>query len=123
MPTIVHFDISADDIERARNFYSELFGWKIKKFPGPMDYFLIETESLDGKPGITGGIARRENPQQKITNFVAVPSIDEYFSRVEKLGGKVIEPKRAIPTIGYIAGCEDTEGNTFGLLEIDEDAA
>jgi hypothetical protein len=122
MPTIVHFDISADDVERAKRFYSELFNWKIEKFPGPTEYFLIETASLDGKKGVSGGIAKRENPQQKITNFIAISSIDEYMAKVETLGGKIIEPKMAIPTIGYIAACQDTEGNTFGLLEIDKNA-
>ena len=122
MPTIVHFDISADDVKRAKGFYAELFNWKIERFPGPIEYFLIETEALDGKKGITGGLAKRENLGQKITNFIAVPSIDEYIAKVEKLGGKTIEPKKAIPTIGYIAGCQDTEGNTFGLLETDKDA-
>jgi predicted enzyme related to lactoylglutathione lyase len=98
-----------------------MFNWKIEKFPGLTEYFLIETESLDGKEGITGGMEKRENPQQKITNFIAIPSIDEYTAKVERLGGKIIEPKKTIPTIGYIAGCQDTEGNTFGLLEIDKD--
>ena len=122
MPTIVHFDISADDIERAKKFYSDLFGWKIESFPGPTEYYIIQTESLEGKTGVTGGIAKRENPDQKITNFIAVPSIDDYIAKVEKLGGKIIEPKKAIPTIGYIAGCQDTEQNTFGLIELDKDA-
>jgi uncharacterized protein len=34
MPTIVHFEIPADDIDRAKKFYSDLFGWKIEKWPG-----------------------------------------------------------------------------------------
>lgn len=122
MPTIVHFDISADDPERAKRFYEALFNWKIEKFPGSMSYYLIETTDQTGEKGVTGGIAKRENPQQKIANFIAIPSIDEYIAKVGKLGGKIIEPKKAIPTIGYIAGCQDTEGNTFGLLEIDKNA-
>ncbi len=87
-----------------------------------MDYFLIETEDSEGKKGITGGIAKREKPYQKITNFIQVPSIDEYIKKVKKLGGKIIEPKTAIPTVGYIAGCNDTEDNIFGLIEVDENA-
>lgn len=122
MPTIIHFDISADDIKRAKDFYGKLFDWKIEKFPGPMDYFLIETEDSEGKKGISGGIAKREKPYQKITNFIQVPSIDEYIKKVKKLGGKIIEPKTAIPTVGYIAGCSDTEDNIFGLIEVDENA-
>ena len=34
MPTIVHFEIPSDDIERSKKFYNELFGWKIDKWPG-----------------------------------------------------------------------------------------
>jgi predicted enzyme related to lactoylglutathione lyase len=122
MPTIVHFDISADDIERAKDFYTKLFGWKIEKFPGPTEYYMIETTTSTGEKGTTGGIARREKAYQKITNFIEVPSIDEYMARVEKLGGRIIEPKAAVPTVGYIAGCVDTEDNIFGIIEIDPNA-
>lgn len=120
MPTIVHFDISADNIERAKDFYSRLFGWKIEKSPGTTEYYLIETRTSTGEKGLTGGIAKREKPYQKITNFIEVPSIDESIAKVKKLGGKIIEPKTAIPTVGYIAGCIDTEDNVFGIIEIDK---
>ena len=118
----MHFDISADNIERAKNFYHKLFGWKIEKFPGPIEYYLIETHSSKGEKGISGGIAKREKEYQKITNFVEVQSITESIAQVKMLGGKIIEPKTAIPTVGYIAGCLDTEGNTFGIIEIDKSA-
>ena len=49
MPTIVHFDIAADDMERAKRFYSELFDWKFEKPSGPVEYALIETRTLSGK--------------------------------------------------------------------------
>ena len=122
MPAIVHFDISADDIERAKGFYQGLFNWKIENFPGPTEYYMVETTTSAGEKGITGGIAKREKAYQKITNFIEVPSIDEYMARVEKLGGKIIEPKATVPTVGYIAGCLDTEDNVFGLIEIDPNA-
>jgi len=37
---------------------------------------------------------------------------------VKELGGQILESKTAIPSVGYIAGCKDTEGNTFGIIEI-----
>jgi predicted enzyme related to lactoylglutathione lyase len=47
MPTIVHFEIPTDDVERSKNFYTDLFGWKIEKWPGPvsqdMEYWTITT--------------------------------------------------------------------------------
>lgn len=121
MPTIVHFDIAADDPERAKKFYEELFNWKIELLPGPINYYLIETTDLNGKKGIGGGMATREKPEQKITNFIGVNSMDDYIVKVEKLGGKVIEPKAAIPGWGYLAVCLDTENNLFGLWEENKD--
>ena len=93
IPTIVHFGISADNIERARNFYHKLFGWKIEKSLGPTEYYLIETRTSKGEIGITGGIAKRKKDYQKITNFIQVPSIDESIANVKMLGGKIIDPK------------------------------
>jgi predicted enzyme related to lactoylglutathione lyase len=117
MPTIVHFDLPADEPARAKKFYSELFGWKINGVPGMDDYFLIETAGLDGSAGIGGGLGKRGSPDQQMTNYIGVPSVDEYCLRVENLGGTVVLAKTAVPGWGFLAVCTDTEGNTFGLWE------
>ena len=122
MPTIVHFDISADNTERAKKFYEELFNWKIELLPGPVEYYLIETTALSGEQGVGGGIAKRNQPEDKITNFIGVDSLDEYILRVEKFGGKVIESKWPVPGWGYLAVCLDTENNVFGLWQDDKNA-
>ncbi len=97
MAAIIHFDISADDIQRAKNFYEQLFGWKIEKFPaGPIEYYPIETQTGTGEKGISGGIAKREKEYQKITNFIQVDSIDESIAKVIELGGQLMEQKAAI---------------------------
>ncbi len=119
MGTLIHFDISADDVERAKGFYEQLFGWKIEKVPaGPIEYYLITTHTATGEQGISGGIAKREKAHQKITNFIQVNAIDESMIRIRELGGEIIEPKAVIPGIGWIAGCKDTEGNIFGIMEL-----
>lgn len=118
MGTIIHFDISADNVERAKKFYEDLFKWKIEDHPANPNYFIIETKTETGEKGITGGIAKREKDYQKITNFVQVQSIDASIAKVKELGGQIIEPKTAIPTVGYIAGCKDTEDNIFGIIEV-----
>ncbi len=123
MPTIVHFDLPADDVERARTFYKELFGWKFEKYPGPMEYYLIETAALDGTAGVGGGMGERGEPGQQIMNYFGVPSLDEYIEKVESLGGRIVLPKTAVPRMGYLAVCEDTEGNRFGIWEEDSEAA
>jgi uncharacterized protein len=121
MPTIVHFDIPADDVERAKKFYSDLFGWKIEKWSesgtGDMEYWMVTTTDGKGNKGIDGGIMKRQNPQHQVTNSIDVKSVDEYSSKVQQLGGKVVYPKMAIPKMGYFAGCLDTEGNSFGIFE------
>ncbi|KPK60935.1 MAG: glyoxalase [Planctomycetes bacterium SM23_32] len=121
MPRVVHFDISADDPERAATFYREVFGWRITKWQGPLDYWLVETGDSD-EPCIGGGIARREKPSDGITNIIDVPSADEFAARVASQGGRIIKPKSAVPGVGYLVTCEDTEGNAFGIMESDEGA-
>jgi hypothetical protein len=129
MPTIVHFEIPADDVERSRKFYTDLFGWKIEKWPGMdsgssnMEYWTITTTDEKGnKALIGGGMTKRQKPHEQITNFIDVKSVDEYSSKIEKLGGKVVVPKMAVPGMGYLAICLDTENNTFGIWETDENA-
>ena len=122
MPTVVHFDIFTDDMERAKEFYGELFDWKIELFPGPIPYYLIQTTDLNGNESVGGGLAKRDAPERSITNFIGVRSIDEYTARIEELGGKVVEPKWAVPGWGHLAICLDTENNAFGLWEEDENA-
>lgn len=122
MPTICHFHIPAEDMRRAKKFYTELFGWKIERIPGPMEYYMVNTTSPDGKKGLEGGMAKKDKPQQTITYYIEIPSVDEYITKVEKLGGKVMFPKTAVPNIGYTAVCLDTENNAFGLWETNENA-
>jgi predicted enzyme related to lactoylglutathione lyase len=117
MPTIVHFDLPADDTERARKFYSEIFGWKFESYAGPMEYHLITTHSLDGSVGVGGGMGKRMSPDQRIMNYFGVPSIDAYLVKVREMGGKITMQKMPVPGMGYLATCIDTEGNPFGLWE------
>jgi predicted enzyme related to lactoylglutathione lyase len=119
MPTVVHFEIPADDVERAQKFYGELFGWKIEKFtsPMPMDYWMVQTGVKPGEMGLDGGMLKRQQPDQRITLYIDVPSVDEYMDRVKKLGGQVVFPKTAVPGMGFFAVCLDQENNGFGLWE------
>jgi len=121
MPRIIHFDISADDPERAIRFYREVFGWQIEKWNGPFDYWLIKTGDPD-EPGIDGGLARREQPSDAITNIIGVTSVEEVVTRIVASGGRVVQPKRVIPGVGYLATCQDTEGNVFAVMQRDESA-
>jgi uncharacterized protein len=122
MPTIVHFDIATDDPERAEKFYESLFGWKMEGPPGMTDYYLIETEDLNGNKGVGGGLGKRGDPSQRISAYFGVENIDEYSKKITQLGGKVLQLKMPVPGWGYLTTCMDTEGNTFGLWQDDENA-
>lgn len=121
MPRIIHFDIPADDPARAQKFYQDVFGWKFDKWNGPMEYWMAKTGD-DKQPGINGGLAKRMPGQAGMTNTIDVPSVDEFAKKIESKGGKVIVPKMAIPGVGYFAQCLDTEGNCFGIIQMDQNA-
>jgi len=115
---IVWFEIPADNVDRAKAFYSKLFGWKINPIPTMPDYQHVDTGGPDASPD--GGLMTRRHPGQAITSYVSVASVAKSDATVEKLGGKVCVPKSAVPQMGYFAICQDPEGNTFALWERDE---
>jgi predicted enzyme related to lactoylglutathione lyase len=116
MGRVVHFEIAADDIERAKKFY-EIFGWEITDsgMPG-MEYWLAKTGEK-GSMGIDGAIMPRSYSAQPIRNTIAVDNIDEMIEKVKASGGKVTEQKNTIPGVGEYVNAVDSEGNTFGMLQ------
>jgi len=120
MPRVVHFEFGADKPERAVKFYEKVFGWKIEKWQGPVDYWLIMTGE-EKEPGINGGMAKKED-MAAIVNTIDVPSLDEYIKKVKANGGKITIPKRAVPGVGWLAYFKDTEGNIWGMMQADESA-
>ena len=123
MPRVVHFEINAVEPERAAKFYADAFGWKAKRWEGPMDYWMLMTGE-EGEPGINGGMMTKcEESSAGTVNTIAVTSVDEYVAKITAAGGKITVPKMAIPTVGYVAYFQDPEGNTFGIKEEDESAA
>ncbi|HVD07020.1 MAG: VOC family protein [Thaumarchaeota archaeon] len=126
MPRVIHFEIVADNPERAMKFYKEVFGWEFNKWDGPQDYWLVKTGE-DSQPGINGGLTPKTNQGSgntggRITNSIDVPSIDEFSNKISMEGGKVLSPKMPIPGVGYLAICEDTEGISFGIIQYDRNA-
>jgi len=117
MPRVIHFEIPADEPETATGFYEEVFEWKIAKWDGPVEYWLVTTGE-DDQPGINGGITRRQN-QDTTCLTIDVPSVDEFAQKIVEAGGKVVVPKMPVPGVGYAAYCADTEGNVFGIMEGD----
>jgi predicted enzyme related to lactoylglutathione lyase len=122
MSRVVHFEINADEPERATRFYAKVFGWTVQKWDGPVDYWLLMTGD-EKEPGIDGAITPRSDPPEATVMTVDVRSIDECVSNVKENGGTVIVPKMPVPGVGWLAYCKDTEGNTFGMMQADTNAA
>ena len=120
--TVVHFEIPADDAEKLSKFYSELFGWKIVKMLGPTEYWGIQTVPVDEKgmllrSGVNGGMMKRQSPEHKPVNYIAVESVDEYSEKIEELGGRTVVPKMEVPGVGWWAMALDPDGNKFAIME------
>lgn len=113
---VVHFEIPADNPERLGRFYTDLFGWRVEKWPGPLDYWLLYTRT-PGAAAIDGGMYRRELPDQRPLNYVHVASAADFAERARLLGGRVILPRTQVPGVGYVAILADPEGNPIGLYE------
>ena len=126
MSRVIHFEIHADQPNRAVQFYEKVFGWSFNKWPGPMDYWLISTGPKE-LPGIDGGLIRRRDAidGQAVIAYVCtidVPSVDDYVTKITANGGTNVLPKMAIPGVGWLAYCKDTEGNIVGLMQADATA-
>lgn len=127
----VHFEIQATDLERAVTFYRDVFGWEMKKWEGgPIEYYMIMTAPHDSKePGINGGLLKRPAqtpPQECGTNaYVCTMQIDDFDAtakKIEAAGGIVAMPKFALAGMAWQGYFLDTEGNTFGLHQVDTNA-
>ncbi|GED21811.1 VOC family protein [Halomonas sabkhae] len=124
MNTHLYFEIQADSPERARHFYGDLFGWSFHHVPGlPIDYWRIDTG------GMLGGLMQRPAatpPEACGTNAFTcsfeVTDIQASADRVAALGGRVALPVFAVPGICWQGYFLDTEGNTFGLFQVDDQA-
>ena len=131
MNRLVHFEIHADDPERAAKFYKDIFGWEITKWDSPaMEYWVVMTAPKDSKePGINGGLVRRKGQRPDIGAPVSayactmqVDSIDDTIKKILAVGGIEALPKFAIPGMAWQAYYIDTEGNIFGVHQADPNA-
>lgn len=118
MPRPIHLEIVADDPGKSADFFTKVFDWKVQRWDGDEEYWLVQTG--EGEPGIDGAIMRRQERWQYPVAVIGVPSVDDYLARIEEAGGKLISPKNEIPGVGFAAYFEDPAGNYFGIFEAAE---
>ena len=130
MNRVVHFEIQADNPERAIKFYKDVFGWKFPKWMEKPSYWGVMTAPKDSKElGINGGLLLRPcpapAPEQGTNAYVCTMQVEDFDATAEKIkaaGGKVAMPKFAIPKMAWQGYFLDTEGNTFGVHQADPNA-
>ncbi len=123
MDKVVHFEIPADDTDRAREFYGSVFDWDLRKMD-EYDYTLATTTPLDEsgmapkEPGaINGGLMKRSDNTPNPIITIGVESIDDTIKQVEASGGSVVLPRTPMGDMGAFAYFKDPEGNVLGLWE------
>lgn len=119
--SVVHFELFASDVERARRFYERVFGWTFEIAGGP-DFYLIST-GPETDPGLTHGlIAKRRGPaaQGSLNSFrctISVRSITDSIAAIKAEGGTIRGAVAEIPQVGKVAEFADTEGNIACVME------
>jgi predicted enzyme related to lactoylglutathione lyase len=117
---VVHFDVAADDLDRARHFYEAVFGWRFRAW-GPPDFFLITTGEGDDL-GIHGGLTKRREPLgpgsgRGFECTIAVEDLEAARAAIERHGGRILLEPMEIPTVGRLVQFEDTEGNVVCAMQ------
>jgi hypothetical protein len=124
MDKVVHFEIPAEDVSRAKEFYGSIFGWDLQDYDmGGGSYTILQTVPVDERqmptePGaINGGMMQRSETTPGPVITIQVDAIDEALKKIEAGGGGVVTPRTEVPNMGWFAYFKDSEGNTMGLWE------
>lgn len=126
MNRVVHFEVPAEDLERAKKFYSTVFGWHLDQLGPEMgNYVMVRTTEVDEKtrmprePGaINGGMMTKMRPIKSPVITIAVDDIDKAMEQVKANGGKVAKKKQKVGDMGFSAYVKDSEGNVIGLWQL-----
>jgi len=125
MRKVVHFEIPAEDLDRAKNFYQSVFGWQLQTMPmAGGEYTTVTTTPVDRQTqipteagAINGGMMQRDERTPSPVITIDVEAIDDALKEIEAGGGTTVMPRSAIPGMGAFAYFKDPEGNVLGLWE------
>jgi|SRR5581483_4295580 len=124
MNSVVHFEVTAKDTDRAKKFYGGVFDWKFQEMGGEYgNYIVCQTTETDEqrmpkrKGAINGGMMKVDPTAKHTILTIAVDNMEESLEKVKANGGKVISEIMDIPNVGRYARIEDSEGNVVSLME------
>ena len=125
MDKVVHFELPADNVERAKKFYKETFDWQMQDMP-EMNYIILRTVDIDEKMmpkesgAINGGMFKRGDTNNMIngpTLSVGVDDIDSAIKKIKNAGGLILKDKMPVGDMGFMAYFKDTEGNILSVWQ------
>ena len=122
MNRFVHFEFATDNIEKTAAFYRAVFGWKVEKWAGPVDYWIVDSGDAS-TPGINGGLMQAGGDFSGTINTLEVENIDAAIARVKASGGTIISEKQLIPGVGQMAYFKDNCGIVVGIMQPDPNAS
>jgi uncharacterized protein len=122
MNRFTHFELVTDDREKTAAFYRAVFGWKVEKWAGPVDYWLVETGDASTL-GINGGLMQAGGEFSGTVNTVEVEDIDAVIAKVKANGGTIIFEKQPVPGVGQLAYFKDNCGIVVGIMQPDPNAS
>ena len=121
MPRVIHFELVADNADEMSQFYESIFGWKVQKWEGPIDYWFLMTGDSN-EQGIDGAFAMRQSEDDPIINTIDVDDAEKVAKKIEENGGEIVRPLSAVPGVGWLIYFKDTEGNLWGAMQDDPNA-
>lgn len=116
MGRVVHFEMPSTDLPASRAFYENVFGWKLAKWDGPMEHWMITTGEK-GTDGIDGALGGAANEFKATVNTVEVDDLDATIQLVLQNGGQIIMPKDLIPGVGWLAYVSEPGGGVMGVIQ------
>lgn len=112
MAGVSYIELHTTDVDKARGFYGELFGWKFEGTPMKPRYDMIETGEQKG------GIMEESKGSGYWLQYITVENVDVSAKKAEKLGGKILKGATVVPDAGRFAIIADPSGATFALWEV-----
>lgn len=116
MGRVVHFEFPSTDMAASRKFFENVLGWKLEKYEGESEYWMITTGD-PASPGINGALYVPGEYMSGTVNTVDVEDVDAAVAKVLANGGQVVHPKIEIPMVGWLVYVRDPGGIFFGLMQ------
>ncbi|MEM1434142.1 MAG: VOC family protein [Pseudomonadota bacterium] len=110
---LAHIAIAADDVDRARRFYEQVFGWEFEPW-GPPNFYHIKGAGIHGALQERRGAA---TPGAGIECTFAVANLETASAAIAAAGGTLMDQVYEIPGVGRLQRFSDCEHNELLIMQ------